>query len=585
MPGSLVDADSLLAADIGSITTRVVLFDVVEGHYRFIASGHAPTTAAAPFRDPVEGVRQAIENLQSVTGRKFLGEDRNLIIPNSDDKGVDTFTATLSAGPAIKTAVVGLLDEVSLGSVQRLAHSLYARVVATIGLNDARKPEQQINDLVQLHPDLVLIAGGTDGGAERSVQRLMETIGLACYLMPADKRPALLFAGNQSLAAEIKKSLQPLTSFLSISPNLRPGIDTEDLQPAQRALSGLYFQVRRTQMNGLDELNNWAGNSLMPTASAEGRIIRFLSKVYDSSKGILGVDLGASAATVAAAFSGELTLGVFPQLGLGEGLPNLLRYTSLADILKWISLDIPAEAVRDYLYQKSIHPASLPATLEDLSIEQALARQSLSVALGLAGKDFPPKVRRAALGLTPYFEPILAAGSVVTRAPSLGQALLILLDGIQPLGITNVILDQNNLLPALGAAASRNSILPIQVLESGAFLGLATVVAPCVNAHFGTPVLHARLVYKNGNESRVELNQGALEVMPLPAGQSGRLYLQPLHQADLGFGPGRTRADGIPVTGTALGVVLDGRGRPLRFPTDDMRRREIIKKWLWTVGG
>ncbi|MBE3066914.1 MAG: glutamate mutase L [Chloroflexi bacterium] len=585
MPASLVDANSLLAVDVGTVTTRAAFFDVVEDHYRFIASGHAPSTAAAPFRDISQGVRQAIENLQIVTGRKFLGEGHTLIMPSSEGIGVDTFAATFSAGPAIKTAVIGLLDDVSLESTQRLARSIYARVVETIGLNDARKPEEQIDSLVRLRPDLILIAGGTDGGATRSVQRLMETVGLACYLLPVDKRPALLFAGNQELADEVKESLQPLTSSLSISPNLRPGIDTEDLQPAQRALTELYTQVRRGQMNGVDELNSWAGNTLMPTASAEGRIIRFLSQVYDSSKGILGVDLGASAATVAAAFGGELTLDVYPQLGLGEGLVNLLRYTSLEDIQKWIPLEIPAEAVRNYLYQKSIYPASLPATPEDLSIEQAVARQSLYVALNSAGKDFPRKVRRAALGLTPYFEPILAAGSVVTRAPTLGQSLLILLDAIQPVGITTVILDQNNLLPALGAAASRNPILPIQVLESGAFLGLATVVAPYVNARFGTPVLRARLIYQNGHENRIEVKQGALEVMPLPTGQSGRLYLQPLHNADLGFGPDRTREDGIPVTGTALGLVIDARGRPLRFPADGVQRREIIKKWLWTLGG
>ena len=260
----------------------------------------------------------------------------------------------------------------------------------------------------------------------------------------------------------------------------------------------------------------------MPTAFAEGRIIRFLSQVYDSSKGILGVDLGASAATVAAAFSGELTLGVYPQLGLGEGLANLLRYTSLEEILKWIPLDIPAEAVQSYLYQKSIYPTSLPATPEDLAIEQALARQTLSVALNSIAKDFPRRVRHASPGLIPYFEPILAGGSVITRAPALGQSLLILLDAIQPVGITTMILDQNNLLPALGAAASRNSILPVQVLESGAFLGLATVVAPYVNAQLGTPVLHGRLVYQNGNESRLDIKLGALEVLPLPVGQSGR---------------------------------------------------------------
>jgi hypothetical protein len=580
-----VDAYSLLAVDVGTVTTRAAFFDMVDNHYRFIASGHAPTTAAAPIRDIGEGVHQAIANLQIVTGHKFLSDDHTLIMPTSEGFGVDTFAATLSAGPPIKTVVVGLLDEVSLESTQRLARTIYSRVVETIGLNDPRKPVEQIDSILKLRPDLILVAGGTDGGAARSVKNLIDTIGLACHLMPGDKRPALLYAGNQDLADEVKESLLSLTSSFSISPNLRPGIETENLQPAQSALAELYTHVRQSQMKGVDELNAWAANGLMPTASAEGRIIRFLSQVYDSSKGILGVDLGASATTIAAAFGGDLTLGVYPQLGLGEGLTSLLRYTSLEDILKWIPFEIPSDAVLNFLHQKSIYPTSLPATPEDLSIEQAVARQSLYVALASVGKDFPRKARRAALGLTPYFEPILAAGSVITRAPTLGQGLLILLDAIQPVGITTVILDQNNLLPALGAAASRNPILPIQVLESGAFLGLATVVAPHVNARLGTPILQARLLYQNGSESRMEIKQGNLVVMPLPAGQSGRLYLQPLHHADLGFGPDRTRADGIPVTGTALGLVIDARGRPLRFPADEARRCELIKKWLWTLGG
>lgn len=585
MPASQVNTDSLLAVDVGTVTTRAALFDVVEGSYRFIASGHSPTTAVAPYRDISEGVRQAIEKLEVVTGRKFLGEAYQLILPSSGGAGVDTFAATHSAGPAIKTAVVALLDDVSLESTQRLAHSTYARVVETFGLNDTRKPEEQIDSLINFNPDLILLAGGTDGGAARSVQRLIETVGLACYLLPADKRPALLFAGNQGLADEVRRSLQPLTSALGISANLRPGIEVEDLQPAHNALVELYNHVRNTQMHGLDELNGWAGNTLLPTASAEGRIIRFLSTVYDSSKGVLGVDLGASAATVAAAFGGNLTLGVYPQLGLGEGLVNLLGYTRVEEIQKWIPLEIPAEAISDYLYQKSIHPASIPATPEDLAIEQAVARQSLQVALNIAGKDYPKKVRRAALGLTPYFDPILAAGSVITRAPTLGQGLLLLLDAIQPVGITTVILDQNFLLPALGAAAIRNSILPIQILESGAFLGLATVVAPYVNARLGTPVLNARLTNRNGNENRVEVKQGALEIMPLPVGQSGRLYLEPLNHAELGLGARPPREDGIPVNGTALGVVIDARGRPLRLPAEDARRRDLIKKWLWTLGG
>jgi len=585
MPASLIDADSLLAVDVGSMTTHATLFDVVEGHYRFIAAGQAPSTAAAPFKDVSEGVHQAIENLQTITGRKLIGDDHRLIMPVQEGNGVDSFTATLSAGPAIKTAVVGLLSDVSVESAQRLARTCYTRVMDTLSLNDQRKADEQIDSLLRLRPELIIIAGGTDQGASRSVERLLETVGLACYLMPADKHPAVLFAGNKSVVEKVKSNLQNLVSYLSISPNLRPTLEIEDLQPAQRGMAEMYTQLRRSQMGGVDELNTWAGGTLIPTAYAEGRMIRFLSQVYDPSKGILGVDLGISAATVAAAFGGELTLGVYPQLGLGEGLASLLRYTSLDDILKWIALDIPAERLRDYLYQKSLYPNTLPATAEDLAMEQALARQNLHVALNSLAKDFPRRVQRPAAGLLPYFEPIMAGGSVITRAPTLGQSLLILLDAIQPIGITTLILDQNNLMPALGAAANRNPILPIQVLESGAFLGLATVIGPIANTRPGTPILQVRLIHQNGNETRVEVKQGALEMLPLPAGEAGRLYLQPLHHTDLGFGPGHTRPEGIPVTGTVLGIIIDARGRPIRLPADPARCREFNKKWLWTVGG
>jgi hypothetical protein len=456
-------------------------------------------------------------------------------------------------------------------------------VVETIGLNDARKPEQQVDSIVRLTPDLVLVAGGTDGGATRSVEKLIEVIGLICYLLPQEKRPAVLYAGNQKITARVKDTLQSLASSLTIAPNVRPALEIEDLLPAHRLLSDLLMRIRTGQMRGVDELAAWSGGTLLPTASAQGRMIRFLSEVYGAKKGILGVDIGASHVSVAAGFGGALAMGVYPQLGLGESLANLQRYTNIEDIMRWIPLDLSAEMVRDFLYQKSFYPATLPAVVEDLAIEQALARQVLHLAMKTAEADFPPGIARPAAGLMPVFDPIMASGSVITRAPTLGQSLLILLDAIQPVGVTNIILDQNNLLPALGAAAARIPVLPIQVLESGAFLGLATVVAPVVTAKLGTPVLRAWVTYANGNQSQVEVKQGAFEIMPLATGQSGKLTLQPLHHADVGYGPGR--ATEITISGTVLGVVIDARGRPLRLPADQVRRRELLKKWLWTVGG
>ena len=128
MPASLVQNESILAIDVGATVTRAVLFDVVEGQYRFVASGQAPSTAEAPFKDIGLGVREAITHLQTITGAALLStQDNSLIAPSQPDgSGVDAVVATLSAGPAVRTVVVGLLTDVSLHSARRLAESTYS---------------------------------------------------------------------------------------------------------------------------------------------------------------------------------------------------------------------------------------------------------------------------------------------------------------------------------------------------------------------------------------------------------------------------------------------------------------------------
>ncbi len=577
--------DTLLAVDVGGANTRAVLFDVVEGAYRFLAAGSAPSTAEAPFKDVLEGVRNAIVNLQGVTGRTLLDPNRRLITPSQNDgSGVDAFVSTLSAGPALKTVIVGLLSDVSLESARHLAETTYSRVLDSIGLNDRRKPDQQMDAFLQQRPDMVLITGGADGGASRSIRKMIEPVGLACYLLTPERRPAILFAGNQKLHTEVKELLGNVTPDLHFSPNVRPSLDTEDLEPAARELANLYMGIRKRQLKGVDELQSWSGGHVLPTAYAEGRMLRFLGQVYGTKRGgILSIDIGATAAVIAAGFRNKTSLGVYPHFGLGENLPGLLQYTTLENILRWSPMDLSTGIVRDYLFQKSLYPASIPATKEDQGIAQAVTREALYLAMQTAKREFARSARVPKPGLLPFFDPILAGGGALGDAPTPGQGLLLLLDAIQPVGVTTIILDRNNLLPLLGAAAAVNSLLPVQVLDSGAFQSLGTVVSLIASASLGSLILRASLVYENGKEARASVKFGTLEVLPLGVGQTAKLTVQPQRGVDAGFGPGRGGT--VQVSGGTLGLVIDGRGRPLTLPTDPAQRRDLIKKWLWMVEG
>ena len=228
-------------------------------------------------------------------------------------------------------------------SARRLAQSTYSRVVETLELSDHRRPDQQMDSIVRSRPDLVVLAGGTDGGAARSIEKMLEAVGLACYLTPMEKRPMVLYAGNQKLAHEVQELLGGHAGKLQISPNVRPSLETEDLAPAMYELASLVMSLRQRQIKGVDELSIWASGNIMPTAYAQGRMIRFLSKLYDSTRGLLSVNVGASATSVAAGFAGELTLGVYPQYGLGENLAGILQYTEIDDIMRWLPLDLSSE--------------------------------------------------------------------------------------------------------------------------------------------------------------------------------------------------------------------------------------------------
>lgn len=583
MPTSLIQNESILAIEVGAAVTRAVLFDVVEGQYRFVASGQAPSTAEVPFKDIGIGIREAITNLQNVTGSKLLSPDNNLIAPSqSDGSGVDAVVATVSAGPVVRTVIVGLLSDVSVQSARRLAESTYARVVDTLDLSDLRKPDQQLDGIIRSRPDLLILTGGTNGGASRSMLKLLETVGLACYLMPQDKRPMVLYAGNEKLAGEVQELLGAHAGKLHISSNIRPTLETENLAPAGNELAQLVVQLRQRQLKGVDELNMWTGGNILPTAQAQGRMVRFLSHLYESTRGVLSVSVGASATSIAAGFGGELVLRTYPQFGLGESLAGLLQYTELEDIMRWLSLDISPNSLREYLFQKALYPGTLPATPDEQAISQAVARQALYLASRAAQSDFPGRGHVVTGAMNPL-DLIIAGGGAIGDGMSLGQGLLMLLDAIQPVGILPILVDQNNLLPMLGIAAARNNYLPVQVIDSGAFIGLGTVVSVVGSAKYGEHILRAKLTYSDGTDARADVKFGGLEILPLSSGQSARLSLQPLQRADAGLGPGRS--GGITVTGGALGVVIDARGRPLQFPSDPVRRRELIKKWYYTVGG
>ena len=208
-----------------------------------------------------------------------------------------------------------------------------------------------------------------------------------------------------------------------------------------------------------------------------------------------------------------------------------------------------------------------------------MTRESLRAVMRQAREIWHPGTSRSQHRLTPPMDPIIASGSVLGRAPRPGQAILMLLDAIEPVGISTIVLDEYGLASALGAMAVIQPLAAVQALDSGAFLTLGTVVAPVGRARPGEVIMRVKITFEQGGALEIEVKYGSLEVLPLRIGEKATLELKPRR----GISVGRV-GKAVEVNGGIIGLVIDARGRPLNLPSDPEVCRQQVQQWLWDMG-
>jgi hypothetical protein len=583
LPRNQLDADSLLLLNVGTTHTRASLIDIVERQYRMVATAEYSTTADAPYSDVGEGVRFALDQLAGLVGCDFFDETGQLIVPSrGGGTGVDAVVLTLSLQADVRVALVGLLPDISLQSIRKLSDSAPVRVVAEISLGDRRTDEGRMDALCQAKPDLVLVAGGSEGGAQEAVLRLMEVVGLSIYMMPADSRPQVLFMGNSAVAAKVQDLLKACQCPVSTARNIRPSLENEELDPGRVALNDMTAQILRARLGGIEGLLSWTGGILTPSPLGLGTVVQLQGRNAPPKKGALGISVGSGSTTLAAGFGDTLELSVRPDLNLGRNAPKLLEYTSWRDVVRWLPMEFSEFDLRDYLHNKALYPQTVPATTGDLRIEMAIVREIIRATVRAASPAWRVPFTWPWAGMLPPAVSILGSGSAFTNVPKPGYSALTLLDAFQPPGITNLILDAQNMVCALGAAGRVNPLAVVQVMDSPAFPRLGTAICPVGKSHLGDPVLRYRLQYADGRQIRGDVRFGTIDLVPLPLGQKAQITIQLHRHFDLGLG-GYGQGGTFVVEGGLAGLIIDARGRPLVFESDHAKNRKLQDDWLTQI--
>jgi uncharacterized protein (TIGR01319 family) len=582
---------SILATDCGSTTTKAILIEKQGESYRLIVRGEAPTTVEAPFEDVTKGVLNAVREVEELAGRKIL-EGERIITPQAGKEGVDLYLSTSSAGGGLQMMVAGVVKTMTAESAARAALGAGAIVMDTLASNDGRLPHERIERIRTLRPDMILLSGGIDGGTITHVVEMAELIAAA------DPKPRfgagyelpVIYAGNKDARGAVEKTLSAKSALKAVD-NLRPVLERENLAPARNAIHDLFMEHVMAHAPGYKKLMSWTPVPIMPTPGAVGLIIQTVAEREKITA--VGVDIGGATTDVFSVFQNVFNRTVSANLGMSYSISNVLAETGLANILRWVPFEMDEADLRNRIRNKMIRPTTIPQSLQELEIEQAIAREALrlafiqhkSMAVGLKGvqqeRTISDAFDQTATGETLInmmdLSILIGSGGVLSHAPRRAQSALMMIDAFATCGVTMLAVDSIFMAPQLGVLSTVHPQAATEVFDKDCLIRLGSSVCAVGEGKEGTPGFKIKITLSSGEVLEGAVNVGQMALLPLPALEKAKAVIEPSRNFDLGAGKGKVLE--TEVEGGVVGIVLDGRGRPLVLPEDRAKRVQKLQEW------
>ncbi len=582
----------ILATDCGSTTTKAILIEKKGEEYRLIVRGEAPTTVEAPFEDVTRGVLNSVREVEELSSIKLLdGED--IIKGVKDKEGVDLYVSTSSAGGGLQMMVAGVVLTMTAESAARAALGAGAIVMDVIASNDGRLPHQKIKRIRDLRPDMILLSGGIDGGTISHVVELAELI------KAADPRPRfgtgyrlpVIYAGNKDARDIILNTLKENTELVIVE-NLRPVLERENLNPARDKIHDQFMEHVMAHAPGYKNLMTITDVPIMPTPGAVGLLVETVAKKENIAA--IGVDIGGATTDVFSVFQGTFNRTVSANLGMSYSISNVLAEAGIENIMRWLPEDIEEKSLRNRIRNKMIRPTTIPSALEDLKIEQAIAREALrlafeqhkSMAVGLKGVQqertisdaFSQSMTGESLIDLMALNLLIGSGGALSHSPRRNQAALMTIDAFQPEGITRLAVDSIFMMPHLGVLSTVHEKSATEVFNKDCLILLGSCIAPLGVGKEGQKALTIKLERKDKKTEDLVVNFGEIKLLPLDQGEEAKATLQPGKGFDVGEGRGKPLA--ATVFGGIVGLVIDCRGRPFNLPENKGKRMEKLNEWF-----
>lgn len=346
-----------LLLDIGSTYTKGRVVDLANG--QVVASAKAYTTVE---KDVTLGINDCLLELSRQIGK----QEYKLKLASS------------SAAGGLRMAAVGLVRDLTTEAAKKAALTAGARVEKTYSYE--LTPED-LDEITALNPDIILLAGGTDGGNKKYI------VENARKLSKLKLKGTVLVAGNRSAAAEIAEILDGKV-FYKIAPNVLPDLNNLNIEPVQKLIREIFLE-KIVEAKGLKKAEQIVDKVMMPTPLAVLKGAELLAKKLGE---LVVIDVGGATTDVHSVAHGNPTLSGVSLKGLPEpyvkrtvegdlGVRRTVNNVVMYGAPEFSRAGIGSEVVANYLEKIFQNPAYLPSNDDEKEVEIVLAEICVKIAM------------------------------------------------------------------------------------------------------------------------------------------------------------------------------------------------------------
>lgn len=364
----MIDVKAYLLIDFGSTYTKLTAVDIE--NEEILATAKDITTVDS---DIMVGFNKAYGKLLE----QLNGKDVEFV----------NKLACSSAAGGLKMIAVGLVPELTAEAAKRAALGAGARVLKVYSFELTLK---EIEEIKNSNLDIILLAGGTDGGNKDCIIHNANMLARAGVKLP------IVVAGNKVAEDEIIRIFDEAGMYYRVTENVMPRLNHLNVEPAREEIRKI-FMNKIVEAKGMKSAESFISGILMPTPAAVLKAARVLSEGSDKEEGIgdlVVVDIGGATTDIHSLADGEPTKVGVDLRGLEEPFAKRtvegdlgMRYSALS---LWEAAG--TRKVQKYLQDKSFNVEEnckyrsenirmVPQTEEEIKFDEAMAKVATDMAM------------------------------------------------------------------------------------------------------------------------------------------------------------------------------------------------------------